>query len=125
MEFDLDWRRETSATWPDVSYEIRPLKVWAFHQLLDFWGQSERSDSDALTTGKINPSDGVRLIEIAARIFPDHVRALEGIRVKRDDQVGAPSIEMLCEETQFLPLAGEIVSRLVAVSEIGSQDEKN
>lgn len=124
MELNLDWRRETSAVWPEVGYELRPLKVWAFQELLDYWEQHNRKGAEADSPPSVSAVDGVKLMDVARRIFPDHVRALEGLQILREGQTGAATVEVLCEETQLLPLAGEIISRLVAISEIGIADEK-
>ena len=125
MELNLDWRREVSQVWPSVSYELRPLKVWAFQELLDYWDHHGRSGSDEVTEDTARPSAGVKLMDVAGRIFPEHVRGVQGLTVHGEGHSGEAKVEMLCEETQLLPLAGEIVSRLVAISEVGPQDEKN
>lgn len=125
MELNLDWRREDSEVWPSVSYELRPLKVWAFQELLDYWERYGKSGSDEATEPVARPSEGVKLMDVAVRIFPEHVRGVQGLTVNCEGQSGQATVEMLCEETQLLPLAGEIVSRLVAISEVGTQDEKN
>ena len=125
MELNLDWRRESSTVWPEVSYELRPLKVWAFQELLDYWERHSGDKPEDSALAKISAGDGVKLIDVAGRIFPDHVRSLLGLTASKDGQHGEVTLDMLCEETQLLPLAGEIVSRLVAISEIDADDEKN
>ncbi len=125
MELDLDWRRENSAVWPEVSFEIRPLKVWAFQELLAHWECQSEEQPGEPGAMRVSASQGVKLMEVARRIFPDHVRGLDGMTAVRDGRDCEVTVDMLCEETQMLPLAGEIVSRLVAISEIGSSGEKN
>ena len=71
------------------------------------------------------PSNSVKVIEVAKRIFPDHVRGLAGLTIVQDGEGREATPEGLCEETALLPLAGEIISRLIAVSEIAESDEKN
>ena len=38
MELNLEWRAWRSDTWPEVACELRPLKVWAFQEVLEAWG---------------------------------------------------------------------------------------
>ena len=123
MEVNLDWRRQESAQWPEVGYEIRPLRVWAFQELMAFW---EGPEGDPETpTLRISPMRSFELLHVAKRIFPDHVRNLTGLTLLRDGATVPATPEALCEEAPLLPLAGEIISRLVAISEIGAAAEKN
>jgi hypothetical protein len=127
MELNLDWRRETSALWPEVSYELRPLRVWAFHELLAYWQSSGVSapDRPSDSTGRPNAAQGLGLMTVARRILPEHVRALEGVILVQGGERAPASLESLCEEAALMPLAGEIISRLVARSELPPAAEKN
>ncbi len=123
MELNLDWRRETSTVWPEVSYELRPLRVWAFHELLAYW-QSCGVDAPAGSAVRLTPAQGLGLMSVARRIFPEHVRGLEGVVLVQGGERTPAPLEALCEEAALLPLAGELVSRLVALSEIPPAAEK-
>lgn len=125
MDINLDWRREASALWPEVSYEIRPLKVWAFQELLGFWEQHGRPEVEDDATPRTGAAEGVLLVDVAKRIFPEHVRALQGVSLVQEGQSRPVPVEALCEETSLLKLAAEIVSRLIAISEISRDEEKN
>jgi len=119
MQIDLDWRRERSALWPEVSYEIRPLRVWAFQELMAYWERQAAPGTEG--TGA---ADGLALLAVARRIFPDHVRDVQGLTLTREGETAPATPEALCEEAPLAPLAGEIVARLVAASEIGDDAEK-
>jgi hypothetical protein len=123
MELNLDWRRETSALWPEVSYELRPLRVWAFHELLAYW-QSCGVDGQA-GASTLTAAQGLGLMAVARRILPEHVRALDGVVLVQGGERVAASLEALCDEAPLMPLAGEIVSRLVTRSELPPAAEKN
>ena len=123
MEVNLDWRRQESAQWPEVGYEIRPLRVWAFQELMAFWEGPEGAPENP--THHISPMRSFELLQVAKRIFPDHVRNLTGLTLLRDGETVPATPEGLCEEAPLLPLAGEIISRLVAISEMGAAAEKN
>lgn len=125
MELNLDWRGYSSEIWDDVSYEIRPLKVWAFQELLSFWETSGRQAEGEEAVIRVSPSDSAGLMAVAKRIFPDHVRKLSGLTVVEEGRKRKATLESLCEETAMMQLAGEIVSRLIAISEISGNDEKN
>jgi hypothetical protein len=135
MELNLDWRRRQSALWPEVSYEIRPLRVWAFQELATFWeaqgaGRAAAAAADpggAGGAGSSPPSLSAtaRLMEVARRIFPEHVRGLSGLQVRGEGGSAALAVSDLCEETALLPLAAEIVAGLVAISALDGAAEKN
>jgi hypothetical protein len=125
MELNLDWRREQSARLGAVSYEIRPLKVWAFQELMAFWESQPRETADGQSRVRISPAQSLHLVDLARRIFPDHVRNLSGIALRRDG-ASAPAAPLdLCDEAPLLELAGEVLGRLVAISELNPGDEKN
>jgi hypothetical protein len=143
MELNLDWRRRQSALWPEVSYELRPLRVWAFQELLAFWegealrGGPHRAEGESVGDGDA-PADGpgapratlaatARLMDVARRILPDHVRGLSGLRVRAGSaaEAAVPTLEALCEEAALLPLAAELVAALVELSTLDAGAEKN
>jgi len=66
-----------------------------------------------------------KLMEVARRIFPEHVRALAGLHVRGEGGTAALAVSDLCEETALLPLAAEIVAGLVAISALDGAAEKN
>jgi hypothetical protein len=125
MELNLDWRREDSARLAGVSYELRPLKVWAFQELMAFWDQQPRESGEGPARVRISPAQSLKLVDLARRIFPDHVRNLSGITLQRDGVRGPAAPLDLCEESPLLELAGEVLGRLVAISELAPGDEKN
>jgi hypothetical protein len=127
MELNLDWRRRASALWPEVSYELRPLRVWAFQELLVFWEAQGVAGSN-VAPGGTAPAlvSSARLMEVARRIFPDHVRGLAGLHARGEDGAPAPvAVPALCEEAALLPLAAEIVAALVEISTLDAAAEKN
>ena len=136
MELNLDWRRRQSALWPEVSYELRPLRVWAFQELLAFW---EAKGAAAVVAGAPEGAEPpparpaptaslaatTRLMEVARRILPEHVRGLAGLQVRTEAGAAGVTVAELCEETALLPLAAEIVAGLVEISALGEGAEKN
>ncbi len=125
MELNLDWRSITSAIWPEVCYEIRPLKVWAFQELLTFWESHGREREGEKPVIRIAPVDGVKLMAVAKTIFPEHVRGLRGLNLTQEGETREATLDALCEETALMHLAGEIITQLMAISEVNKGDEKN
>ena len=125
MELNLDWRREESARMPGVSYEIRPLKVWAYQELMAFWEARPRETREGRAVAQVSPAESLKLIEVARRIFPEHVRNLSGIALRRDGVANAATLEDVCAEAPLIELAGELLGRLVAISDLTPGDEKN
>lgn len=125
MELNLDWRREASPRHPGVAYEIRPLRVWAFQELMALWDDGGAPPAGEEGTRALSPAAGLRWMPVAERIFAEHVRGLEGVTVVEGGQRRPATAEDLCREAGLLELAGEILQRLVAVSELGPGDEKN
>ena len=125
MELNLEWRAWRSDTWPEVACELRPLKVWAFQEVLEAWeGQRQPSEPEGEKPLPA-PVKGPPLMAVARRILPEHARNLQGITVRLDGQSRPATLEQLCEETALMPVAGEILSRLVTISEITEAEQKN
>lgn len=125
MELNLEWRAWQSDTWPEVACELRPLKVWAFQEVLEAWeGQRQPSATEGEKPLPA-PIKGTPLMTVARRILPEHARNLQGVTVRLDGQSRPATLEQLCEETALMPVAGEILSRLVAISEITEAEQKN
>lgn len=125
MELNLEWRTWRSDTWPEVACELRPLKVWAFQEVLEAWeGQRQPSEPEGENPLPA-PVKGTPLMAVARRILPEHARNLQGVTVRLDGQSRPATLEQLCEETALMPVAGEILSRLVAISEITEAEQKN
>lgn len=124
MDFNLDWQGRTSRHWPEISYEIRPLRVWAFLELMAFW-EARGEQAQPADTARLSAADSLRLMQVAERILPEHVRHLRGVRAQRDGQAQALEPQDLCTEGLFLPLVGEMIAELVALSEVDAAAEKN
>ncbi len=124
MDFNLDWQSRSSRHWPEVSYEIRPLRVWAFLELMSFW-EARGETPQATGTARLSAADSLRLMQVAETILPEHVRHLRGARVQREGQTQDLQPQELCTEGLFLPLVGEMVADLVALSEMDAGAEKN
>ena len=125
MEFNLDWRRESSELGDEVTYEIRPLKVWAFQELMAFWESRPGGGEEGDSPRRVSPAESLRLMEVAARIFPDHVRDLQGVTVLAEGNPHPATMEDLCGESPLLELAGEVLGKLVNISGLSERDEKN
>ncbi len=125
MELNLDWREQRSALGGEIGYEIRPLKVWAFQELMAFWEGRRQESQDGKSVVQVSPAESLKLMEIARRIFPSHVRNLSGVDVKAEGDLRPATLEDLCEESLLIELAGEILGRLVAISDLKADDEKN
>ena len=125
MELNLDWRRRTSALWPDVSYEMRPLRVWAFQELLACREAQGGDEAAPPRPGGPSLAASTRLMEVARRIFPEHVRGLSGLQVRSEAGTAPAAVAELCEEAALLPLAAEMLAGLVEISTLDAGAEKN
>lgn len=111
MDINLEWREQKSELWEGVTYEIRPLRVWAFQEIMTFW---ENNGGKA----GASPAKSLNLMPVAQRIFKDHVRELKGVRVNIEGESTAATPDDLCRETPLVGLAGEIIVYLVTISEV-------
>lgn len=132
MELNLDWRQRRSTVWPEVCYEIRPLRVWAFQELVAYWEAAGRDGTpppaDPAQAPGIRPGSlgaAARMMGVARRIFPDHVRNVTGLHLRAEGGTAVPDAAALCEEAPLLPLAAEIVAALVEISALDEGAEKN
>ena len=127
MELNLDWSTEDSTLLTGVRYSMRPLKVWAFQELMGCW---EQAASTPHAEGgppplRLGSAAGAALMPLLRRIFTEHVRGLEGLSLRAGGNTRAATVEDLCEEAALLPLAGELLTRLLARSDLSPGDEKN
>ena len=117
MKLDLDWKMVRSELWPEIQYEIRPLRVWAFQELVSCWETRENRKD-------LSPTIGAELMATLKKIFPEHLRNISGLTLVQDGKSREATPESICEETALMPLAGEIFSRLIALSEVGQSTGK-
>ena len=125
MELHLDWRQMDSAVMPGVRYELRPLRVWAFQELMAFWEQREGAKAAPEAPADLRFSEALALLAVARRVFPQHVQKLEGLVLLKEGQRIPAGVEQLCEEMPLVELAGEILNRLVQLSTLTPNGEKN
>ena len=119
MEISLGWRRVDLKDLPDISVELRPLKVWAFQKLI----ASQAGNSDGKSQEAL---DGLTMLEVAKEIFPEHVRAVKGIVVSRDDGESSDvTLEDLTTETQLITVSAAILSQLFEISQLTEMEQKN
>jgi hypothetical protein len=64
-------------------------------------------------------------MEVARRIFPEHVRGLSGLQVRSEAGTAPAAVAELCEEAALLPLAAEMLAGLVEISTLDAGAEKN
>jgi hypothetical protein len=128
MSFNLiiDWQEYTTYFRNhQITMELRPLKSYASVLLVPIFvksaqtTKSKKNKADDYTADDLNLTYEVQ--DIAIKILPEHLRNLEGICVND----AAVTTQMLCEETIFAPLVMDIISELVARSQIGDADVKN
>ena len=122
MNLDLDWRVHISLAVPDVVCKIRPLKLWAFQELMAFW-QTLPETKDGKP--KFSTDASIELVKVAKRVFPEHVKDLQNITLRVDGEQRMATIDDLCDETAFMSLTVEVIGALVSISEMGAEDEKN
>lgn len=125
MEINLEWQQFTSSLYPEVSYEIRPLKAWAFQELLSHWEIHGPAESSGLNPGGLKPSESMKILQAVQPIFSEHVRGLQGVKISDGGKDREAEVENLCEETPLLRLAGEVLGHLISISSLSSVEEKN
>jgi hypothetical protein len=110
----LDWqKKEFKFKGEVITIELRPLKRKAMIELLPY-----------MTGGSITAKTALEMQGIAAKIFPDHIRniqGLEGVTIE-----GRPvTIEDLSEEMTFFNLTTDIIKALAEVSSLDKVSEGN
>ena len=129
QEFTTDFRGHT------ITMQLRPLKSWASVLLTPIYIKStqKKLEKDAQKKTEENEQDklksltvddfnfGFEVQKVAAKIFPEHVKDIQGIQVN-----GQPvTIETLCDESVFATLCMDIIAELSARSQLTEAEEKN
>ncbi len=132
MDIIIDWQLyETEFAGEKISMEIRPLLAWAMFALMPYLDNPNPKREDetpqeyaARLTGKEKDkltSDGQKIQELSAKIFPEHVRSIENITVN-----GEPvTWEQIATESPFYGFAVGVSGQLAAISTLKKADEKN
>lgn len=125
MSFNLtiDWKPfETDFRGHKITMELRPLKRWATMLLTPIYLEAanmKASKKKTVTADEANFS--YRIQEIGLKIFPDHVRNLNGLQI---NNVGI-TIDDLCDESIFSPIVMEIMGELSTRSQLIDDEVKN
>lgn len=122
MNLDLDWRVHVSESMQDVTCKIRPLKLWAFQAVMAFWQGLPTNEEGQ---PRLNTAASIGLIQVAEKVFPEHVKELQNITVQVEGKQRMATIDDLCKETAFMGLSVEIIGALITISEVGAEEEKN
>ena len=132
MDLVIDWRKyETEFMGEPVSMELRPLKRWAWFELAPLLENHNPKKEDETAQEYIArltederkkmSHDSEKLQELSAKIFPEHVKNIQGITVNGE----VPTWEQISEEIIFLNLCVDICGQLAEVSTLTKTDEKN
>ena len=126
MKLDLEWRRIGSDLHPGVSYEVRPLMVWAYLDLLAAWEVGSPARPGEVTEeSPPSPALSSQIWRVLERVFPEHLRALEGLVFSSPEGETPPSPADIAREAVMIPLAGEILGHLMRISQVGEAEAKN
>ena len=132
IDLIIGWQEyETTFMENKVSMKIRPLKRWAWYMLapvLERGTPRKPKESAKEYLARLSPDEKRELTnvsdkmhEMAAKIFPEHVKDFEGITVN-----GKPvTFEIMSEEVVFGNLCVEICGKLAEISAPSKADEKN
>lgn len=112
------WQRwDTTLDGEPVTMELKTLKRSSMLKLIPLM--------DRVQTIKENDAEGIqnmlKLVDEGIEAITDHVRDIQGFTVNGEQ----PTLESIAEETAFTNLILEIMTRLVSISVISKEDEKN
>ena len=115
MDVLIGWQKyETTWQGEKVSMEVRPLRRKAMMLLAPYMMISEEKGVKLIV-------DTFELQGLAAQIFPEHVKDIQGITVN-----GKPvTWEDLAEEAVFCHLVGDIIGQLALISSLKESEAKN
>lgn len=115
----------------EISVEVRPLKNWAWLELLPLMQQMIPKNTGESTKdylARLSPDEraslekeSINIQRLAKTIFPEHVRNFQGVTVNGEP----PTPEQLSEEVIFMGITIEIMMHLITISNLGEGDLKN
>lgn len=104
MEFDGD----------SVTMNLTPLKRGHMQMMAPFIKSGEDGD-------KLSFADNMAVLEVAAEILPENVKDFAGLTIEGTNA----GLDEVVGESYFIPLIGEILSKLFDISTVKSNEEKN
>lgn len=109
------WQRwTTNFDGQEVSMELKTLDRGSMLQLYPIMEEFQRVDRDA-------PYAMLEIVDRGVTAIEGHVRDIQGITVNGKE----PELEDIEGEMMFTPLMIEIMSRLVTISTLSVESEKN
>ena len=132
IDLTIGWRPyETTFMGEKITMELRPLKSWAFYEIipyLDNPNPRRKDETNEECMKRLSPAEieGLRnsskeLHLLSAKIFPEHVRNIENLVVN-----GMPvTPDIIAEESIFMGLAIEISGQLGVITSITENESKN
>jgi len=119
MDVLIGWKeKEYEFAGSKVTIEVRPLQIAAMIALLPHMVDAPTDDGDM----KLAIESSLRIQEVAAEFFFDHVRNVRGITIN-GETIENPAV--LCQEIVFSTLVVQIVGDLIQVSTLSETNEIN
>ena len=106
---------ETTFEGDQVTAELLPLKRKEFMRLLPFLEQAKDE------RGKVSPEKAVELVDEFADTLVKCVDKFQGLTTAKGDVV---TLEQAIQETHFLPLMAEIMTRLFELATLGDDGDQ-
>lgn len=111
---------ETEFNGDKVTMQVRPLKRWAMQQVAPLMVAAARLESNE--DNAAGAADLTFKIQSEClEILKQHVKDISGFEINGEQ----PTVDILTEESVFAGLCTEIISRLVIISQLSRDDEKN
>ena len=132
MDIIIDWQTyETEFAGEKISMKVRMLRSWAMFALEPYLNnpnpkkkeETAQEYATRLTVEEksILSNNSMKIQELSEKIFPDHVKDIQGITVN-----GKPvTWEQIASEVVFLNLAVDICGQLASISTLTKEEEKN
>ena len=121
MLIDLDFRPFELPGLAGVTVDVRPLQVGAYQDALRVL-QPHQKEGGANAYAMM--ADGA-FLDVAKRIFPEHVRNLSGIELRVNGETRAAKVEDLYSHGALFPTALGIMAHLLAISMLSETEAGN
>jgi hypothetical protein len=112
---------ETEFNGDQVTMHLLPLRRSEFLQLLPVLDEFYQISQRVGESGSKNLMDMGTVLEKIDPVFSEHVKDISGFLI--DGQ--APTVEVIVAGSVFMPLISNAIFRLVEISKISKDEEKN
>lgn len=122
MLLNLDYEQINFPSIEGATIEIKPLDVQTFQKIIPII--KETNSSDNVQEVGLTQMSSPKMIKLINDTLPRFTRNLQGVQVKKNNEVSEASIQDLMQVGSMLPNLFALLMKLVTFSQLTEEQEK-